>query len=175
MSILKGGFVAMLPFLVGVPATLSGGYISDWLVRRGARVTVARKVVSCGGLCLATIFTILGAYTASTWLAVTFLTVAVAGYSSATGPIQTMMVDVAPPRYVASLVSLINFLGNIGGACAPLVTGILLAMTKSFTVPLIVTAIVSLFAAGCYAFIVGSLDEELTAKPKATATAASAS
>ena len=151
MSILRSGFVAMLPFLVGVAATISGGYISDWMVRRGARVTVARKVLSCGGLCLATVFTLLGAYSTSTWPAVTYLTLAVAGFSLATGSIQTMMVDIAPPHYVASLVSMQNFLGNIGGAFAPMVTGILLARTKSFTVPLIVTAAVSLFAAVCYA------------------------
>jgi len=167
MSVMSSGFVSMLPFLVGVFATLSGGYISDWLVRNGTRVTVARKTLACGGLCLATLFTMLGAYSTSTWPAVTFLTLAVAGFSLATGSIQTMMVDVAPPRYVASMVSMQNFLGNMGGAFAPMVTGILLARTKSFTAPLIVTAGVSLFAAFCYAFIVGSLDKELTDKPQA--------
>ncbi len=171
MSVLRGGFVAMLPFLVGVVATISGGYISDWMVRKGARVTVARKVLACSGLCLATVFTLLGAYSTSTWPAVTFLTLAVASFSLATGSIQTMMVDIAPPHFVASLGSLQNFLGNIGGALAPLVTGILLARTKSFTVPLIVTACVALFAAACYGFIVGNLDERLKERTKGAATA----
>lgn len=98
MSIMSSGFVAMLPFLVGVAATISGGYISDWMVRRGARVTVARKVLSCGGLCAATIFTLLGAYTASMWPAITYLTLAIAGFSLATGSIQTMMVDIAKEK-----------------------------------------------------------------------------
>ncbi len=171
MSIVSGGFVAMLPFLVGVAATIAGGHISDWMVRRGARVTVARKVLSCSGLCLATVFTLLGAYSDSTWPAVTYLTLAVASFSLATGSIQTMMVDIAPPHFVASLGSLQNFLGNVGGALAPLVTGILLAKTKSFTLPLIVTAFVALFAAACYAFIVGNLDERLSEKTKGAATA----
>jgi cyanate permease len=70
------------------------------------------------------------------------------------------------------MVSMQNFLGNMGGAFAPMVTGILLARTKSFTAPLIVTAGVSLFAAFCYAFIVGSLDKELTDKPQAAAATA---
>ena len=148
----------------------AGGYISDWLVRKGARVTVARKVLACSGLCLATVFTLLGAYSTSTWPAVTFLTLAVASFSLATGSIQTMMVDIAPPHFVASLGSLQNFLGNIGGALAPLVTGILLARTKSFTVPLIVTACVALFAAACYGFIVGNLDERLKERTKGAAT-----
>ena len=170
MSVLSSGFVSMLPFLVGVAATLAGGHISDWLVRKGARVTVARKVLSCSGLCMATVFTLLGAYATSTWPAVTFLTLAVASFSLATGSIQTMMVDIAPPQFVATLGSLQNFLGNVGGAMAPLVTGILLARTKSFTVPLIVTACVALFAAACYAFIVGNLDERLGERSKGTAT-----
>jgi MFS family permease len=171
MSVLSGGFVAMLPFLVGVAATIAGGHISDWMVRRGARVTVARKTLSCSGLCLATVFTLLGAYSTSTWPAVTYLTLAVASFSLATGSIQTMMVDIAPPHFVASLGSLQNFLGNIGGALAPMVTGILLARTKSFTVPLIVTALVALFAAGCYGFIVGNLDERLQERTKGATTA----
>jgi MFS family permease len=162
----------MLPFLVGVVATISGGYISDWMVRRGTRITVARKTLSCGGLCLATVFTLLGAYSVATWPAVTYLTLAIASFSLATGSIQTMMVDIAPAHIVASLFSLQNFLGNMGGAFAPMVTGILLASTKSFTVPLVVTAIVALFAAACYAFIVGNLDEQM--KEKTTAAAATA-
>ena len=169
MSVLSGGFVSMLPFLVGVAATIAGGHISDWMVRKGARITVARKTLSCSGLCSATVFTLLGAYSNSTWPAVTYLTLAVASFSLATGSIQTMMVDIAPPQFVASLGSLQNFLGNVGGALAPLVTGILLAKTKSFTVPLIVTACVALFAAACYGFIVGNLDERLKEKTPATA------
>lgn len=171
MSILKSGFVGMLPFLVGVIATLAGGWISDWMVRRGTRITIARKTLTCGGLFLAMVFTLLGAYTAGVWLAVTYLTLAVTSFSLATGSINSMMVDIAPPHIVSSLVSLQNFGGNIGGALAPMVTGILLATTKSFTIPLLVTGLVALLACGSYGLIVGNLDERL----KERTTGASAS
>ena len=162
MSIMKSGFVGMLPFIVSFIATIIGGWISDWMVRRGVRVTVARKTLACGGLFLAAVFTLLGAYTAGVWLAVTYLTLAIASFSLATGSINSMMVDIAPPHIVSSMVSLQNFGGNVGGSLAPVVTGVLLATTKSFTVPLLVTSLVALiFGCGSFGFIVGSLDERL--------------
>ena len=169
MSILKGGFIGMLPFIVGVIATILGGYMSDWLVRRGARITVARKLMTCGGLFLATVFTLWAAYTVGVVLAVILLTLAVASLRLATGSCNSMMVDIAPPHIVSSLVSLQNFGGNVGGALAPVVTGILLARTGNFQIPLLVTAGVALvFGCGSYGLIVGSLDQKLD-QPPATA------
>jgi MFS family permease len=173
MSILKSGVVGMLPFVVGVIATILGGYISDWMAKRGARITVARKTLTCGGLFLATIFTLLGAYTSGLWLAVTYLTLAIAGFSLATGSCNSMTVDIAPPHIVSSLVSLQNFGGNVGGSLAPLVTGVLFSWSGDFTLPLLVTAGVALvFGCGSYGLVVGSLDQTLgqpaTKAPAAT-------
>ncbi len=165
MSILNSGFVGMLPFIVGVVVTIYGGWVSDRLVARGIRVTVVRKSLAVAGLFAAAVFTLLGAYTDGLWLAVTFLTLAIAGFSFSTGSIQSMAIDIAPPHIVSSLVSLQNFGGNVGGSFAPVVTGLLISSGGSFQVPLLVTAAVALvFGCGGYGLIVGSLDEELKAK-----------
>jgi len=162
MSILNSGFVGMLPFLVGVIVTIFGGWVSDLLVRRGIRTTVVRKTLSVGGLFAASLFTLLGAYTNGLWLAVTFLTLAIAGFSFATGSIQSMAVDIAPPHIVSSLVSLQNFGGNVGGSFAPAVTGLMISAGGSFQAPLLVTAAVALiFGCGGYGLIVGNLDDTL--------------
>lgn len=172
MSILRVGFVGMLPFLVGVVVTIAGGWLSDWLVARGMRVTVARKTLTVGGLFLATVFTLLGAYASGLWTAVTFLTLAIASFSLSTGSIMSVAVDVAPAHIVSSLVSLQNFGGNIGGSLAPIVTGLLISSSGNFQRPLIVTAAVALvFGCGCFGLIVGNLDEQLTQKPRAVGTA----
>ncbi len=162
MSILNSGFVGMLPFIVGVLVTIYGGWVSDRLVARGIRVTVVRKSLAVAGLLAAAVFTLLGAYTNGLWLAVTFLTLAIAGFSFSTGSIQSMAVDIAPPHIVSSLVSLQNFGGNVGGSFAPVITGLLISSGGSFQVPLLVTAAVALvFGCGGFGLIVGSLDEEL--------------
>jgi len=165
MSILNSGFVGMLPFVVGVVVTIVGGWVSDRLVARGIRVTVVRKTLTVAGLFAASVFTLLGAYTSGLWLAVTFLTLAIAGFSFATGSIQSMAVDIAPPHIVSSLVSLQNFGGNVGGSFAPVITGLLISSAGSFQVPLLVTAAVALvLGCGGFGFIVGSLDETLGAR-----------
>ena len=162
MSILKSGFVGMLPFLVGVVVTIFGGWLSDRLVRAGHSVTVVRKGLTVGSLFGATVFTLAGAYSSGLWTAVSFLTLAIASFSLATGSIMSVAVDVAPPHIVSSLVSLQNFGGNIGGSLAPIVTGLLISSTGDFQLPLIVTAAVALvFGCGCFGLIVGNLDKDL--------------
>jgi MFS family permease len=121
----------------------------------------------------ATVFTLLGAYSSGLWPAVTFLTLAIASFSLATGSIQTMSVDIAPPHIVSSLVSLQTFGGNVGGSFAPVITGLLISSAGSFQTPLLVTAAVALvFGCGSFGLIVGNLDERL--KKQSSATGASA-
>ena len=159
MSVLNSGVVGMLPFLIGTLCTIAAGWIGDRLIRRGARVTYVRKGFGVGGLLAATAFTIAGAYAESTTLAVTFLTLSVAGFSCSTAAINSIPIDVAPPHIVSSLVSLQNFGGNVGGSFAPWVTGLLLGLTGDFQVPLLVTAAVALlFGCGSYGFLVGNLE-----------------
>lgn len=51
MSILKVGFVASIPAIAGFIGGLLGGVFSDWLLKRGYSLTVARKLpVICGML-----------------------------------------------------------------------------------------------------------------------------
>jgi MFS family permease len=164
MSILNSGWVGMLPFLFGVLATVAGGWAADEVVRAGVRLTVARKAFAVGGMFLATVFTLLGAYAVDTWLAVTLLTLSIVSFSFATGSIQSMAVDIAPPHIVSSLVSLQNFGGNVGGSFAPVVTGLLISSAGNFQLPLLVTAAVALvLGCGSYGLLVGDLDRKLVA------------
>ena len=162
MSILNSGFVGMLPFIIGVIVTVLGGWVSDRMVARGLRITVVRKSLSVGGLFAAALFTVLGAYTSGLWLAVTYLTLAIAGFSFATGAIQSMAVDIAPPHIVSSLVSLQNFGGNVGGSFAPIITGLLISARGNFQIPLLVTAAVALLGCCGYGLLVGNLDRTLS-------------
>jgi MFS family permease len=162
MGVLQTGVVGMLPFLIGTICVVLGGWAGDRLIAAGARVTLVRKGFGVGGLLCATLFTILGAYSQDTALAVVFLTLSVAGFSFSTAAVNAMPIDVAPPHIVSSLVSLQNFGGNVGGSFAPLVTGLLIAGAHDFRLPLLVAASVALVVgAGSFGLIVGNLDREL--------------
>jgi MFS family permease len=152
----------MLPFLVGTICVILGGWAGDRLIAAGRRVTLVRKGFAVGGLFGATVFTIAGAYTPDTFWAITFLTLSMASASFSTAAVNSVPIDVAPPHIVSSLVSLQNFGGNVGGAFAPIVTGMLISPSGDFTVPLLVAAGVALvFGCGAYGLLVGNLDREL--------------
>jgi len=162
--VLTTGFVGMSTFLIGVCCTILGGWLADRLIAAGRRVTLVRKGFAVGGLFSAMVFTIAGAYTPQTTLAVTFLTLAVASFSFATAAVNSMPIDVAPSHIVSSLVSLQTFGGNVGGSFAPVVTGMLISAFGNFQVPLLVAGGVALiFGCGAYGLIVGNLDRELQA------------
>jgi hypothetical protein len=55
-----------------------------------------------------------------------------------------MPIDVAPPHLVSSCAFIQNFGGNLGGALAPPITGLLISQTGGFMVPLLFTAVVGL-------------------------------
>ena len=86
------------------------------------------------------------------------LTLSVGCLRMATGSVNSTAIDLAPPAVVASLSSIHNFFGNIGGLLAPIVTGYIVSATGSFVGALVVAGGMALFGAICYIFIVGNLD-----------------
>lgn len=160
MSIQQTGFLASLPFIVGMVATIAGGWLGDYLIRKGFGPTAARKTVVGTGMMLATILVITAAYTPQTWLAVTLLTLCMGSLRATTASANSIPIDLAPRTSVASLVSIQNFGGNIGGLMAPIVTGFILGATGSFTGALVTAGAVMAFGAFSYVFIVGRLPKE---------------
>jgi MFS transporter, ACS family, D-galactonate transporter len=82
--------------------------------------------------------------------------------SLTTASANAMPIDVAPPHLVSSCASIQNFGGNIGGALAPLITGLLISWTGSFVAPLLFTALVGLvLGCGGFGLVVKNLDQEI--------------
>jgi ACS family D-galactonate transporter-like MFS transporter len=71
---------------------------------------------------------------------------------------------------VASLTSIQNFFGNIGGLLAPILTGSLVSITGSFAISLVVAGGMALFGAISYVVIMGNLEKDQIA-PTAPAVA----
>ena len=58
--------------------------------------------------------------------------------------------SLTPPHLVATLESIQNIGGSIGGALAPLVTGIIVEKTHSFTPAFLLATVAALFGAASY-------------------------
>jgi MFS family permease len=166
MTLLRTGIYAALPFWAGMLGTLLGGWLSDYLIRTGTSRTLARKVIIGPGLAAFTVLVIAAAYAEPVWLVVTLLVLAVGCMRLATGPCNSLAIDLAPRSVVGSLTAIQNFFGNIGGLLAPIVGGYLLGATGSFTASLLVAGGMALFGAISFVFIVGDLDRDRIGEPQ---------
>ena len=159
MTLLKSGVVSAIPFWVGLLATLAGGWLGDYLVKRGVTTTRSRKGIIGTGLTAATLFVSSAAFVKQDWLAVTLLTLCVGCIRLTTGISQLSSDRSGGPRAVGTLSSIQNFFGNIGAVLAPIVTGYLVNSTGSFTIALVVAGGLALFGAAAYVFVLGDIDE----------------
>lgn len=123
IAFLKVGFLAMLPFLAAWCGVLLSGLISDWLLRRGFSLSLARKIPIVTGAVLAT--TIVGAnFVDAPALIITFMTIAFFG-SGLAAISWSVVSSVAPANLVGLASGTFNFVGTSMGIVVPLVIGFL--------------------------------------------------
>lgn len=154
LSIATTGWLVSIPYVFGTIGMIGAGYFADWLMRRGVKPVTSRKWPICLGLLGAAAFTVPAAYTPSTALAITYISLAMFFVNFASGGGWALVSVAAPRRMVGSLSSLQNFGGYFGGSFAPLVTGIVVDQTHSFVNALLISAALAVVAAFIYLLVV---------------------
>jgi MFS transporter, ACS family, D-galactonate transporter len=161
-SILSTGWFTSLIFLASVVMIIFGGWASDLWLRHGGDITLVRKVFTCGGMLMATVFIVIAAYAQSPALTIITLMLSIGGFGLIVPSIGMLSIDLAPRHNVASLVGLQTFLGNIGSAVAPLLTGILFARTGNFQLALLITgAICLVFGVSGFGLLLGKVEKSV--------------
>ncbi len=156
MSIRTTGFVSAIPFFFGVVGSVGFGWITDRLMAAGFSPVNSRKLpIVCGLLGMAA-FTFVAAETNSNFLAVACISGAVFCNGGSSGMSWSLASVAAPANCTASLGSMMNFGGYIGGALAPTITGFIVQATGSFQQALVLGAVMALVGAASYVVIVGS-------------------
>jgi len=155
MTILKAGIYASLPFLVFGVSQPVGGWLADELVRRGWDETRARKGIIT--VAFLTGLLLIPASQVTNAKAAIMLIVGGCLVGLSTPNMLVILQYCAPPNQVGLWTGIYNFVGNLAGILAPLVTGFMIKSTGSYT-PAFVLAAVAL-AAGQFSFwfIVGAL------------------
>ena len=154
MSIARVGIVAAIPYFFGCVGAVVGGWLCDFLTRRGWTPIAGRKLlISCAlcGISLCTLGTVLAQSDAIALALISvslFLIYIASSAAWATVPIA------APSQYTASLGSIQNFGGYLGGALAPTVTGLIVQRTGSFSQAFLLSAGLSLLSAAAYLLLV---------------------
>ena len=153
ISIARTGLYASIPPLCGILGALGGGYVADRLAATGFSPINSRKIPIIFGLLGTAILTVGAAFAQSAGLAITLISVAVLFSNCASATIWGLVTAAAPPNYVASLGSIQNFGGYLGGASSPVVTGLVVDLTGSFVIALFIGA--GLAAAGALIYLFG--------------------
>jgi dipeptide/tripeptide permease len=91
-------------------------------------------------------------------IAVVLLTLCMGSLRLATASVNSSPIDIAPPSAVASLTSLQNFGGNVGGLLAPIITGYIVGATGSFVGALVMAGAMATIGAISYVFVLDKFE-----------------
>ena len=140
MTIVEAGVLTTIPSICGFVGGLLGGVWSDWLLKRGHSLTVARKLPICSGMLGSLV--ILGCNYSSSQTAM-MLFMSLAFFAKGVGALGwAVMADVAPKRAAGLSGGIFNTFGNLSSIVTPIAIGFILQQTHSFQLVLV-------FLAGC--------------------------
>jgi MFS family permease len=154
MSIRTTGLVSSIPYACGVVGSIGAGWVTDRLMHLGLSPINSRKVPVIVGLFGMAVFTFLAAETPSNVIAIACISGAVFCAGGASGMSWALASVAAPTSCTASLGSIQNFGGYLGGALAPIVTGYIVQGTGTFVPALLVAAAIALASALAYLLII---------------------
>lgn len=155
LNLVQAGFFSAWPFLAAFVGVLSGGLFSDFLVRKGATPSVARKAPIVGGMVLSA--SIVGANFVDDprWV-IAILTVAFFGNGFAS--ITWVLVSLIAPRRLLGLTAgVFNFFGNLSAIFVPLLVGFIVKRS-GYAPALALVAALALGGALSYVLLVGRVE-----------------
>ena len=117
----KVGYYAWIPYAASGLGSLTGGWFSSWLLRKGMSVNMARKLAL--GASAALMPVILFVDNAPVDLAIAIFSVAFFGQQSWSTIVMILPTDLVPGRSVGSVAGMVGFGGAMGGVVFGLVVG----------------------------------------------------
>jgi len=155
LDFIKSGFWAAIPYLAAFTGVLCSGFLSDYLIRKGVSVAIARKQPIIIGLLVSTL--IIGANFVNTpGLIIFFMSLSFFGVGFAS--ITWVFVSTLAPKHLVDITGgVFNFIGQLSGIIVPIAIGFL-ARDGNFAPALILVAVLGLLGAFSYIFLVGKVD-----------------
>jgi MFS transporter, ACS family, D-galactonate transporter len=158
MTILQSAEYTTIPWAVATVTDLvAGGWLVDYLIRRGGAETAVRKTILIGGMVLG--LAVFGAaYTTNPNVAIVWISIALGGLAASAPVGWSLPGLVAPKGSVGTVGGIMNFGNNIMGFVAPVVTGIIVGTTSSFANAFVAAGAVLLTGVLCYLFLLGRIE-----------------
>lgn len=155
MNILQAGFMASLPAIAGFLGGISGGWLSDRLMKKGYSLTLARKLPIVIGMFMSTSM-IACNYVDTDVLVIAIMSLAFFG--KGVGALGWAVVSDTSPKEAGGLSGgLFNTFGNTAGIVTPIVIGYIVHTTGSFEGALAYVGAHAALAIISYLFVVGDI------------------
>jgi sugar phosphate permease len=136
---------------------LIGGWLVDNLIQRGWDANRVRQTVLVVGMMFGLcIFG--GASAHSPAIAMVWISFALGGLAVAAPVAWTVPSLIAPRESVGTLASAVNFCGQIAAISAPIVTGYIVAKTRSFAAAFVTATVILLLGIVGYVFLLGRIE-----------------
>ncbi len=158
MSILGSAEYTAIPWLVATATDLViGGWLIDHLIRRGNDETRVRKTVLVTGMLLG--LAVFGAaFTRNPVVAILWISIALGGLAAAAPVGWSIPSLIAPKGGAATVGGIMNFVNNLMGAVAPIVTGFIVGVTGSFNGASLVAGIALVVGIFAYVVLLGRIE-----------------
>ena len=150
LSVASAGLWSSVPLAAGFAGALLGGFMSDWLGKRGMAAGTSCLIPIIAGMLLAAVCTVGGALAGSTGLAIALMAGGLFGANVASSCGWALAAVVAPSNAVASLEAIQNIGGSAGGTLAPFITGAVVQDTGSFVPAFLLAGVISVASAVVY-------------------------
>lgn len=142
--------------LTGAVTTLTG-LVSDRLIARGATPTLVRKTCMGAGMGFAPIIVVV-ALVPDRATSMVFLLIACMSYGVYSSSHWATTQTIAGPLAAGKWSGLQNFVANLAGVIAPLITGVVVDRTGQFFWAFAISAAVALLGAVVYVFVLGRIE-----------------
>jgi len=147
-----------LPFWGMAVASLTGGWASDLWIARGGTPTLVRKTFAVTGLLLCAGLMLPAALVANQSVAMGFLIASCVSLGIFTSNVWAITQTLAGAEAAGKWTGIQNFVGNLGGVISPIVAGLIVEQTRSFFLAFAVAAVILVWGAGCYVFLVPRIE-----------------
>jgi ACS family D-galactonate transporter-like MFS transporter len=158
MSILKSAGFAAIPWAFATLTDLFvGGWLIDHLISRGKDESTVRKTVLVIGMLFG--LAVFGAtQTVDPVWAIFWISIALGGLAAAAPVGWSLPSLIAPKGGAGTIGGIMNFANNLMGAAAPIVTGMIVGATNSFTNAFFVAGVILLIGIVCFVFVLGKIE-----------------
>ena len=158
IDLLHSFLYTSMPWLFATFADLAAGLGADALIQRGWDASRVRKTVLVSGTTFG--LGILGAAHAHTAIQALFwISLSISGLSAAAPIGWSIPSMIAPRGSVGTVGGIVNLSNQISGIAAPIITGYVVAATRSYAWAFGISAIYLLLGISSYIFLLGKIEQ----------------